>query len=74
MAEDTVIANRRLKICIAWPVFAALMIVAQKIFALDLALVNSLLEKSGTIALVAIGGLSATDAAFAFSSKKGAEK
>jgi ABC-type phosphate transport system auxiliary subunit len=58
--------NRRVKIFIVWSIGAALMVALQAILHFDATLVQILLEKTGTAALILIGGLTATDAVYTY--------
>ncbi len=58
--------NRRVKIFITWSIGAALMVGLQTILHFDAALVQLLVDKTGTAVLMLIGGLTATDAVYTY--------
>jgi hypothetical protein len=58
--------NRRVKIFLIWSAAAALIVILQRVLSLDQPLVSTLLEKTGTAALILIGGLTATDAVYTY--------
>jgi len=70
MAEDTSIANRRLKVYLVWLASCFALVVFQPLFKWDMALIQFYLEKTTIATLVIIGGLSATDAVSSYSAAK----
>jgi len=58
--------NRRVKIFLIWGAASAVMVALQAFFHFDANLVEILLEKTGTAALILIGGLTATDAVYTY--------
>ena len=73
MADDATVANRRMKIFFAWLASCFVLIVFQPLFNWSLTLIQFYLEKTPIVLLVVIGGLSATDAVYAYTAKKNGE-
>ena len=73
MAEDASISNRRLKIYLIWLISCFAIVVFQPLFKWDSALIQFYLEKTTVATLVVIGGLSATDAVYSYTTKKNGE-
>ncbi len=74
MPESYALTNRRLKVYLAWLLSCFVLVVFQKLFKWDIALVQFYLEKTTTATLVIIGGLSATDAVNSYSASKNGGK
>ena len=67
---DALVANRRLKIYLIWLISCFAIVVFQPLFKWDATLIQFYLEKTTVATLVVIGGLSATDAVYSYTTKK----
>ena len=74
MAEDASYTNRRLKTYLIWLLSCLALVVFQPLFKWDLTLIQFYLEKTTMATLVIIGGLTATDAVYTYTAKKGDSK
>lgn len=73
MADDASVTNRRLKVYLIWLVSCFLLVILQPLFKWDMGLIQFYLEKTTVATLVVIGGLSATDAVYSYTTKKNGE-
>lgn len=74
MTEDASITNRRLKTYMIWLLSCFALVIFQPLFKWDLTLIQFYLEKTTIATLVIIGGLTATDAVYTYSTRKGEPK
>jgi len=73
VADDASVTNRRLKVYLIWLVSCFLLVILQPLFKWDMGLIQFYLEKTTVATLVVIGGLSATDAVYSYTTKKNGE-
>ena len=74
MAEDASIANRRLKLFLAWLASCFFLVVFHKWLGLDPAMITLYVENTTTATLVIIGGLSATDVVNSYAASRSGGK